>query len=50
MNRNKRITQLKEFIKAEVISVENGATPYYDDGGKLIEDIATCGNVWPFVE
>ena len=43
MNTEQRIIKLEAIIKAEEISVENGATPYYDEDEKLIEDIATCG-------
>lgn len=35
--------------KSALISIENGATPQYDDDGKIVEDIATCetcGNSW----
>lgn len=43
MPKQTRIEKLREIVKAELISIENGATPQYDDDGKIIEDIATCG-------
>jgi hypothetical protein len=44
MRLKSRIAELRSLIAAEEISVANGATPQIDDDGKVIEDIATCGN------
>lgn len=38
-----RIKELEAIIGARVVSEANGATPRYDEDGKLIEDIMTCG-------
>jgi hypothetical protein len=34
---------LRALIAAELISVENGATEYFDENGKVVTDAATCG-------
>jgi len=39
-----RLAELAAIIKPELISIENGAEPQYDDDGKIKEDITTCGN------
>jgi hypothetical protein len=41
--RQTRIEKLREIVKAELISIENGATPQFDDNGNIVQDIATCG-------
>lgn len=39
-----RIKQLETLIAAEEISEANGATPQYDENGRVKQDIVTCGN------
>jgi hypothetical protein len=44
MKLKSRIAVLRSIIAADEISVVNGATPQIDEDGKVVEDIATCGN------
>lgn len=44
MKTKTRIEILRSIIAADEISVANGATSQLDDDGKVVEDIATCGN------
>ena len=45
MSKNQtRIQRLEQIIRTNEISIANGARYWLDDDGKVIEDIATCGN------
>lgn len=39
-----RIAELERIIAARLISTENGARQRYDENGRLIVDVVTCGN------
>lgn len=43
MKRAARIAELESIIAARLISIENGASPRYDDSGRVIVDMFTCG-------
>ena len=41
--KQQRIKELLQIISRDLITVENGAEPRFDEAGKLEEDFATCG-------
>jgi hypothetical protein len=39
-----RIDELLLVIRPQLISIANGATPYFDENDKVKVDLATCGS------